>query len=470
MKEIVVYKKLSELYVAVIENNLLVEYWAENLAFMGVAGSVFSGVVENVVPSIDACFVNIGFEKKGFLQSNAYKIGDTVLCQIDAEESETKGAKLTDKIKVAGKFLVLVTGETGINISKKIEDEKERARLMQVLSGKNEFGFIVRTNAEGVSEEVLLKEQQSLENKLQQIKARLLKWTAPSLLFDSGTLINRVMRDIMDKKVVCVHTNFTRFAEEFLEANPHVKIEEYDEPVDLFAKFKLDEQVAKLSSRKVALASGGSLVFDSTEALSVIDVNTAKFAGENNYENTVFTTNKMAADEIARQIKLRNIGGIILVDFISMDSEKNKKSLLEYFEKILKKDRQKTQLFGMTNLGLVELSRKKKRGRWDNKNVLTCPYCAGEGQILSTSVVASKIKEVLKKQVLKSKNAILLYAHPDVVDKLFELRYRAPVGFAELDSARIYIIPDKTLHHEKFTYQNTAGNVLDLPDNARLFF
>lgn len=450
-KEILVNVEFDETRVAVIEDGKLVEMYIERPQSQRLVGNIYKGKVENVLPGMEAAFVNIGLEKNAFLYvDDAYpnkpeadeeqsektlknltirelvSEGQEIIVQVAKEPTGTKGARVTRSLTVPGRYAVLMPNVDYIGISRRIQDEKERDRLKQLAqkAKPNETGLIVRTVAEGKGEEELNKDILFLQGVWGDIQLRAKRNKAPYLLHKDMSLTHRVIRDLLSDDVDRLYVDeaqeyqkMTTLVESF---SPHLRdrIRLYRNG-SIFDRFGVEEELERALKRRVWLDCGGYLVIDQTEALTVIDVNTGKFVGSENLEATVLHTNLQAAEEIARQVRLRDIGGIIIIDFIDMDSVEHRQQVVKALEKALERDRTRATVLGITQLGLVEMTRKK--GRKSVRDILTreCPYCEAKGRVLSEETVSRKLRREIKKIMKNSGNeAILVEVHPSVASLL----------------------------------------------------
>jgi ribonuclease E len=335
-------------------------------------------------------------EEKGSARiEHLLRAGQTVLCQVTKNPIGTKGARLTQEVSLAGRFVVLLPGSTTYGISKRLADD-ERKRLRRVLDEVRVEGngLIVRTAAEGATPEELQRDVQRLQRQWAQIEDRARQSSAPALLYREPPLAVRVIREEFNKDYRGVHIDD---ADLYGEVHDYVsslipeladRIELYDDPsLPLFERQHIHEQLHKALDRKVWLPSGGSLIIERTEALTVIDVNTGKNVGSSNLEETVFRNNLEAAEEIAHQLRLRDIGGIIVIDFIDMEIRKNRDQVLRSFKDALARDKTRTQVFEISELGLVEMTRKRVSEGLVETFSTTCPTCSGRGIILDESLL-----------------------------------------------------------------------------------
>jgi ribonuclease E len=406
--------------IAVLEDDVLVEHYVNKQSGSSLIGNVYLGRIQNVLPSMEAAFVDIGKGRNAVLYAGevnwdasglegqakrietAFKTGDPVLVQVTKDPIGHKGARLTAQISMPGRFVVYVPDGSMTGISRKLP-EKERNRLKQVLRAvlPEEAGVIVRTAAEGAAEEDLQKDVARLIAQWEDVAAKAKTANAPSLLYGEPDLAIRVVRDIFNEdfnELVIAGDNIFETIEQYLTfVAPDLapRMRKWVEKKDLFAKYRIDEQLAKALDRKVWLPSGGSLVIDRTEAMTVVDVNTGKFVGEGgNLEQTVTRNNLEAAEEIVRQLRLRDIGGIIVVDFIDMVLESNRDLVLRRLIESLSRDRTKHQVAEVTSLGLVQMTRKRIGQGLLETFSESCDCCNGRGVKVSLNVSAAKAVEL----------------------------------------------------------------------------
>jgi len=402
-REILVQVAEEETKVAVLEEGKLVEVYVERDLDQRLVGNIYKGVIKNVLPGMQAAFVDIGLEKNAFLyvedvlsdlhglgeetiQPNIrdlVKEGQELVVQITKEPIGTKGARITTRITLPGRYLVLMPMVDYIGISRRIEAEAERERLKEIAEElkPEKMGLIVRTVAEGASKEAFEQDVQSL------LKVRANNTSGPMLLHKDLKLVQRILRDIFSEDIQKLSVNSRSVMEkviEYLEVmDEGLKSRVYlNDTNKLFEKHAVDQEIAQALKRKAWLKSGGYIIIDEMEALTAVDVNTGKFIGNTDLEDTVLKTNCEAAREIARQLRLRNIGGIIIIDFIDMNTEEHRQKVLTLLEEELKKDKVKTHILGLTSLGFVEMTRKKVRQSLSCTLEKNCPYCEGKGKVL----------------------------------------------------------------------------------------
>lgn len=450
LKEIVVNVGEEETRVAVIEDKLLVEIYIERSINQRLVGNIFKGRVENVLPGMQAAFVNVGLEKNAFLYvedalpanspdgsghagytlganiCDVLKQGQEILVQIVKEPIGTKGPRVTTHITLPGRYLVLMPTVDYIGISRRIESEKERERLKDLAARvKPEgMGVIVRTVAEGVEEEELRQDIALLTKLWRKILSRSAHGTVPNVVHRDLELVQRILRDVFTEDVDRLILDSRYEYEKVLElqdiSNPRLKIKVFlDERENIFEEYGIEQEIERALNHKIWLKCGGYLVIDQAEALTAIDVNTGKYVGTTNLEDTVLKTNLEAASEIAHQLRLRKIGGIIIVDFIDMVQEAHRNEVLHVLEEDIKKDKTKTNILGITQLGLVEMTRKKVRPSLAEVLQKPCPYCDGRGKVLSEETLGINFKNQIYNAARQTTaETILVEANPAVAARL----------------------------------------------------
>lgn len=499
MKNIIIDTHVTGTRVCVVENGNLVDFAIEKTKSEKLVGNIYKGKVVNVLNGMQAVFVDIGLEKNGFLfggdicvdgkmishnGTNApeklpLKVGDIIMCQVLKEQFDTKGPRLTMNISLPSRVLVMEPFVDYIAISRKIDNDDEKVRLENLVRSNrpDNSGYIVRTEAETCSEEEILNDIAELNVRWQKIKKDYLTTPKCSLLYSEGDLVIRAVRDFMrgdiDKIIVNDMGVCKMLEAEFscLFGKKKDMFEVYTGANTLINHHNLNPQIEKLLERVVTLSNGAYLVIDKTEALIVIDVNTGKYVGDKNLEETVFITNKIAAVEIARQIRLRNFGGIIIVDFIDMNNVEHRDEVLKILEQELKKDRLKCTLVGMTDLGLVQITRKKMRSRLMDNMLQVCPYCEGDAYVHSVEHVIMRIRDYLY-EIFKDDTiqAVKLTVNPIIFSKMFALNLFEKELATIWENLRIYLIPDPLYHLEKFYCERVRSSVIELPDNAKLLY
>ncbi len=482
-KEILVDINDYQTRVILLENGDPAEVYIERSGNERLVGNIYKGRVANVLPGMQAAFVDIGLEKNAFLYAgdivydksdfefkdgeapklagsirDIVKPGQEIIVQITKEPVGTKGARVSTHVTLPGRTLVLMPLVSYIGVSHRIQSEEERARLKRTLEAENDLGMgaIVRTAAEGKSPDELLKDMRFLARLWESINKRGKYLSAPRLLHAEEQLVFRTIRDLFSPEIDALIINDREFYEKakviagIISPDLEERVKLF-EGGDLFDEYGLESRIAKLLSRKVWLKNGGYIVIDQTEALTSIDVNTGKFVGSNDLQQTILETNREAAIEIARQLRLRDISGIVIIDFIDMEIERNKASVLETLRTEFKKDKTKTNVLGITALGLVEMTRKKMRQNISNTLQMRCPYCKGDGRVLSIETVALRIRKQLQKCYEGSNDSFLVEAHPDVIAYIeASINAQAPL-IAKAPGKSVYFRAAPALHIEAFS-------------------
>ncbi len=413
----------EEFRVAFIKDGMLDGFHIETTMSEQREGNIYRGMIERIEPSLQACFVNFGVEKNGFLPASdvhpeycqtevdpdaghlpplekALKKGQEVLVQVLKEMPGRKGAHLTTYISIAGRYLVLTPGRTLNGVSRKIEDEAERQRLKEIMSQltlPEEIGFIVRTVAAGQNKKELSKDLNRLLRMWRNIKAQVNESPTPSLIHKEQDLCLRTLRDYFNSDVSEVLVDdkdtYNKIKEYMKIISPrHQRIvKHYKDKVPIFDRYDIEEQIESIYRNRVNLPSGGSIVIDPTEALIAVDVNSGRGRVGKDVESMAFNTNKEAAREIARQLRLRDIGGLVVIDFIDMKDRKHNREVEKLLREEMKKDRAKTDVSTLSKFGLLELSRQRLRPSIESKTYQSCPYCQGRGTVMSVESAAVSV-------------------------------------------------------------------------------
>lgn len=434
--------------VAILESDTLVEYYVERSGTENPAGNIYKGKVVNVLPGLDAAFVDIGLSKNAFLYvgdvalndvdfkfkdnggglpdiRDVLKVGQEILVQVIKDPLGSKGARVTTHITLPGRMLVLMPTMDYIGVSHRIEDDDERDRLKSLAEEfrPEGMGIIIRTVAEGDTGKTFKDEIASLISLWNLIKDTEKIKTAPSTVHRDSDLLLRTMRDLCSEQTHEFIVNAYDEVERLEAIKPHLapnwKGKVIYQEGDLFTDLNLESKIDKTFTRKVWLKNGAYLIVDHTEALTVIDVNTGKFVGSNDFRKTIRKTNMDAAKEIARQVRLRDIGGIIIIDFIDMIDEEDKIEVIDLLKESLLSDRTRTNVVGMTGLGLVEMTRKKIRQRVATLLHMPCPTCSGSGRVFTPETVALKImRELRKHDINLEAKSFTLKVHAEVGEYL----------------------------------------------------
>lgn len=428
-KKIYLSVNKDETSMALLDDNVLIEYQCQRNHEDYLVGSIFKGRVQKVLPGLQACFINIGLDKNAYLfmqNDKNYTEGKSIIVQIKKEPSGNKGPAVTDEITIAGRYVVLVPGEDYVAISKQIELAETRTRLSELVGSvkPENVAFIVRTAAETVSDEELKRDVDHLLRLWQMVVNKEKIMNKPSVLYREYDLAVRVVRDYLldDVKEVVVDEadTYKRVSElvAAVEPNNSTKVRQYRGKREIFSYFGLTDKISAIINRRINLAGGGYLVFDHTEALTVIDVNSGGSVASSTLSETIFQTNLLAAKEIAIQLRLRDITGIIVVDFIDMNKEKDRNVLLEVLRASFQDDKKKPKVLGLTNLGLVEITRKKTRQNMMEMIYSDCPYCYGSGKVQAPETVCIEIKKRLRNYTHERSGGekVIVQAHQQVID------------------------------------------------------
>lgn len=432
-KEIVIQKGRGETSAAVFEEDRLVEYYLERSGGAQLTGNIYKGRVDNVLPGMQAAFIDIGLDKNAYLYvddvvmtvdgvrdiSHLLKSGQEVLVQVAKEPVGSKGPRVTGKLSLPGRYVVLLPNCKDVGISRKIVDETVRSRIKafaEQMRQRYQHGIIVRTCALEATDEQLENDYLRLLALWQNVCTRVAEAKAPALVHRDNALPERILRDLWTEDVSYMVVNdeaaYAGLKQVMRGQSGHCRLRLIDdEKIELL--YNIRAEVDKALKRRVWLKNGGYLVIDQTEALTVIDVNTGKFVGTNDLQDTILQMNLEAAAEIARQIRLRNLGGIIIVDFIDMQDGNSKARLLEALTRELEPSRIKAQVLGLTQLGLVEITRKKNGVSLAALLEKPCPYCDGKGRILSEETTAGRIRRELTEVAERTEAAaIAVTCHP----------------------------------------------------------
>lgn len=459
-KKIIIGVNKDETRMGLVENGILVEYLVERAEEQHLVGNIYKGRVANVVKGIQAAFVDIGLEQNAFLYLGEKKDvteGQSLLVQITKDARSTKGPTASRDITIPGKYAVLIPQADYIGISRKITDKSVRQRLQELYSAvKPEgMGIVVRTAAEKVEESLLLQDIEALLTDWKVLCARQKVSKAPSLLHRELDLPIRMVRDYLkpDLAEIIIDELYTHMrVEELVGALPgteNVKVKLYQGIEDIFKYQGQEEAVAAISDRQVALPCGGYLVIDHTEAMTVIDVNSGKFSGRESLEETIMEINRQAAKEIARQLRLRDIGGIIVVDFIDMHTDAHKQEILDALKLAFAEDSLRPKVQDITVLNLVEITRKKSRQNLSSVLYTECPVCNGSGRVQSRENLALELKRRLRSLLKgrKSSKSLQIVAHPWLGEwlKLKDLR-----SWERELACSLQVELDASLHLESF--------------------
>lgn len=499
-RDIIISVGLKQTRAAILEDGHLVELMIDSDSEKRMVGDIYLATVRKVLPGMQAAFVDIGLPKQAFLHvsdvgddlfdfeddddsregagagkgrkkiqaiQDQLKEGQQILVQVTKEPIGTKGPRVTTEISIPGRLLVYAPFESRLGISRKIDNQVERNRIKEIVRKiiTRREGVIVRTVAADTSEDEFRNEYDQLKNLWRRIRRQASQVTAPALVHRETQLISGLLRDIFNERVDSLVIDSK---EEFKKVKTYLKIiapaltdriQLFTDPEPLFTRYGLDEEVRKIFNRKVWLKKGGYIVIEQTEALVSIDVNTGRYTGEKDQEETILRTNIEAAREIARQIRLRDLGGIIVCDFIDMEIKNNRQAVLDELRRCLKFDRAKTKAFDVSPLGLVEMSRKRVRTSLYHSLSEPCPTCEGRGRIFTPEVIATEIDRVVRKlSVNGNEKQLMIRIHPVVAlhlmekeqDLLHQLESRTGIELKlrddpmmQMDAISVYSLPSR---------------------------
>ena len=501
---IVVNADGPETRVALVEHGMLAELFIERKRGRGVTGNIYKGKVVRVLPGMQAAFVDIGIEKAGFLYvgdvrgtaddymhffaedaedafdeereeggrpsksaqiQDLLKEGQEILVQVVKEPIGTKGARLTSYISLPGRHLVFMPTVDHVGISRRIQGERERRRLREIVESMRPkgAGFIVRTAAEGVPEADLRADMEFLLKLWEETLRRERTAKAPALLYSDLDLVLRTVRDLFTDEVahfiIDSKTEYER-VEKFVSAfMPQYlsKLELYQGTEPIFDGYGIEIEIDRALERKVWLRSGGYIIIDQGEALTAIDVNTGRFVGQRNLEETITKTNLEACREIAEQLRLRNLGGIIVIDFIDMDRESNREKVFRALQDALKADKARVNVTKISDIGLVEMTRKRTRESLGRTLTEPCFYCEGKGYLKSKITIAYELlREVRRQAWMIHDDVITVFAHPEVATLLATSEHEFMEAVEKKVQKQIVVRPKGSLHLEQ--YEIKAGN------------
>lgn len=456
-EEILINVTPVETRVALVENGMLQEAYIERTSRKGIVGNIYKGKVVRVLPGMEAAFVDIGLERAAFIHASdvvpvqqppnepadtpktvpdirtLLREGQSLVVQVTKDPIGTKGARLTTQLSIPSRYLVFMPGVSHVGISQRIEDENERARLKNLVEegaaadAEVSGGYIIRTAAEAASAEDLLGDMTYLHRLNQAIEERITRSEAPTAVYQDLPLFIRTIRDLIRPQTEKVridsresHQRVMEFVNEFVTEFSD-KVEYYPGERPIFDLYSVEDEIQKALSRKVQLKSGGYVIIDQTEAMTTIDINTGAFVGHRNLEETIFKTNLEAARAISRQLRLRNLGGIIIIDFIDMDDTEHQRQVHRMLEKMLERDHAKTKITGVSELGLVEMTRKRTTESLGQILCEPCPICDGRGFLKTSETVCYEVfREILRVNRAYDAESYLVMASQSVVDRLLD--------------------------------------------------
>ncbi|MDX1590033.1 MAG: ribonuclease G [Oleiphilaceae bacterium] len=455
-EEILINVTPVETRVALVENGMLQEAYIERTGRKGIVGSIYKGKVVRVLPGMEAAFVDIGLERAAFIhasdvmslemdpeaQNQARPVpdirtllreGQSIVVQVTKDPIGTKGARLTTHLSIPSRYLVYMPAMEHVGVSQRIEDEQERERLKALIetsagdNGLDRGGYILRTAAEGAGGDEILQDMAYLNRISGSIMERSASLQAPAVIYEDLPLFIRTVRDLVrpqtEKIRIDSRESYNRvldFANQFVTGLSE-QIEYYPGERPIFDLYSVEDEIQKALSRKVQLKSGGYVIIDQTEAMTTIDINTGGFVGHRNLEETIFKTNLEAARAISRQLRLRNLGGIIIIDFIDMEDSEHQRQVLRMLEKMVERDHARTRITGVSELGLVEMTRKRTTESLGQLLCAPCPICDGRGFLKTPETVCYEIfREIMRVNRAYEAESYLVMASQAVVDRLLD--------------------------------------------------
>jgi ribonuclease G len=527
-KEIIINVEEDESRIAVLEEKQLVQLFTERPSEQSIVGNVYKGRVTSILPGMQAAFVDIGIDKAGFLHvddvlydmvqskpgsgggaegeeedgdldedgegggmtraelkaerarragqrdkfrgrkaaiQDLLKRDQEILVQVAKDPISTKGPRLTTRLSMAGRSMVLMPLSSTVGVSRRIEDS-ERGRMKSLARSIKPagMGLIIRTLGSGEGEPELKFEVDTLVRRWGRIKKAYDGVPAPTLLYKEEALTERILRELLakdiDEVVVDDKDTAARVAEyvESFGLGADVKVTPYTNSLPIFEHYKVEKEIDKALSQKVWLRSGGYIIIQATEALTVVDVNTGKFTGKKSQAETIFKTNTEAAVEVARQLRLRDIGGIIVVDFIDMDEEEHRERVSLALHEAVKRDKAKTNILEFTELGLIEMTRKRVKQSLEKDMMQACPYCEGKGSIMSELTIGLKVLRTLKKVAIQTPdNKLIVCVHPSIAAYLGQEDSRRLKHLEQKYSLSVQVEDDFNMHREDIKILTAKG-------------
>lgn len=514
LKELVVNAAPHETRVALLESGTVVEVFIERQDETSIVGNIYKGKVQRVLPGMQAAFVDIGFEQAAFIYVDdvmdmaghaMYRVfeqgnegepdaepgdsemeseriaanlpswkasvshdcsieellteGQEILVQVAKSSIGNKGPRVTTHISLAGRYMVLMPTVDHIGISKRIEEDAERTRLKDLLLSvrKNKFGYILRTQAEGIDEDTILREIEFLTKTWEAILVKSKTASAPCLIYKDLNVTFRAVRDLLaneaDKLIIDSREEYENVQRFLKRLMPDVKllVELYEGRESIFDAYNIEGDLARALKRKVWLKSGGYIVIEHTEALVAIDVNTGRYVGKHNFDETILKTNLEAVKEIAYQIRLRNIGGIIIIDFIDMKKEIHREKVMAQLTEAMKKDKSQTNILPLTEIGLVQMTRKRVRRNLTRTLCEPCFYCNGDGHLLSGKSICHKIyRDLVTEAADIMGNRFTVKVHPEIAQLLHGKEKHLISSLEKQFSKPIVIYPEPHYHIEEY--------------------
>lgn len=501
-QEIVANVESLETRIAFLEDGRLEDYFVERTSEERIVGSIYKGRIQNLEDGLQAAFVDIGLKKNAFIHywdmipedaarleaeegggngrggrkkkfepgemQKKFPVGSEIIVQVSKAAISTKGPRVTANLSIAGRYLVMMPGTNLKGVSRKISGDRERTRLKKILSRMqtpDNLGFIIRTAGEGARKTSFARDLRALLDTWEQIDKGIQKGKTPCLLYQEPDLLERMVRDSLIEDIDRIVIDHEEEAERIRNAisrisrNARRNIKVYEGTTPIFDHFDVERQLNNAFRRKVWLPGGGYLVFDETEALVAIDINTGRHKGGNSQEESILEVNLEAAEEIARQLRLRNVGGLVVIDFIDMRQRKNRQQVYRKLREGVRKDKARTNLLPISDLGLLEMTRQRAKESISSAAYVDCPYCRGRGTVKSALTMSVELQrhihEVLRK--LKSEDkplATRITVHPIVMERLRKSDETLLVELEEKYGGHMSFVSDGHLHVEEFVISN----------------
>jgi len=510
-REIIINAEPLETRVVLVEKGKVEEFQVEHTTDERIVGSIYKGRIQNLEHDLQAAFVDIGLRKNAFLHywdmfldissmdedeilsridrrslprqrritpqevERLFPPGSEIVVQVVKGMIGTKGPRVTAVLSIPGRYLVLMPGSLLRGISKKIEDEAERKRLRKILDTihiSKDCGIIVRTAATNARKRDIIEEAHRLQQKWDELKRKIAETPAPACIYQEPDVIERVIRDWLtgdvDRIVVDSKEVYERLKQitSTMGARGKVKIQLYDGDLPIFEHYKIEQQLENVFSNKIMLESGGYIVIEETEALTTVDVNSGRYKGEGSQEDAILQINLEAAEEIARQLRLRNIGGLLVIDFIDMRSRKSQNTVYRAFKEALKRDRAKTNVLPISSLGLMEMTRQRSDESIESSSHMPCPYCRGRSTVKSPLQISVELQRRLTTILRKSKKsdekkALQAVVHPAVLERLKREDEQYLLDIEAKYNAQLTFKSDPNRHIECFSILDPAtGEIL----------
>jgi len=505
-KEMIISSNAHETIVAILEDDLAAEIFVERENQRGAVGNVYKGRVSKVLPGMQSSFIDIGLERDGFLYvadvidtmeefdklessdedgaeparasrdrdrdkpqariEDLLREGQEIIVQVVKEPLGTKGARLTSHVTMPGRFLVFMPTVDHVGVSRKIESREERGRLRGIVREfRDAHGFtggvIIRTAASGRPKEDIVSDLDAFHKIWTEIRQKMESQRAPAVLYKEPSIVGRLLRDLLNDDYQAIRIDNAQEYQRIMDLIDHIlpglapKVKLYSKPFPIFEEYGVQQEIDKALKSKVWLKSGGSIVINQTEALVAIDVNTGRFVGKKTsggrLEDTIVKTNLEAVKEIVRQVRLRDLGGIIVLDLIDMEDKKNRQKVLQAVEQELKKDRSPSKALQVSDFGLVIITRKRVKQSIERQLTDPCPYCSGSGSIKSASTICYEILTEMKKIGTDLEGqGVILRVNPDIARALKEEESALLRDLQQTLGKPVTIKPDTHLHHEQF--------------------